>query len=705
MSEEVSVLGVVSEVHNPNEKKGLRKGNFKVFLRELKKEIHCSCQEFLPLQPNDVISGDAEITEDKKGNFIFVFEKAPLAYPSDDKSLIVSTLSKKLGGLIRANLLYEIFEKQGNAIECMNRVVNTYHSKKEIPPFLECVEKRKLQIFMTWWRARQKRKLMLLGLSSEQISMGLTFFNGSYEKLYSECRRYPFRILSLSIDYCLNIISRVGLKFDSKKDKKLHKKLAELSRILYENLTKKKWIYTPLKKIPQAKEYLEELEEIYEIKNWKNRLYLKEVWEQEEFIVSQIQSRLGGLPTNIQIKEIDSHLRTDQKAAITGCLQNRISCIYGAAGTGKTTSIRELVKVLKSLDKKFCIGTFTGKAAVRVNEVLGENIADTLDHFILKGENSDIEVFIVDEGSMVSYKLGEGIFKTFSKAQIVFFLDPNQLLPINYGCLGNILLEVEKMPKFKLLKNERNCDQILYNANKLVDFLEKGIEVEPEENEKFRMVEGGEKTLYKEYKKYIESGIPRKNIKIICPYNAPAEQINNTISEMFCEGKPSVEIQGETYFLGDIVIVEENQREIKLMNGEMGEIVKINRKSIVVEFGKRQFTFLEKEEEFKVADSIEEKRKKVICEKNNELSIDLLNRGDCITVDKMQGSQEKVIILYIPKEKNAGNFLTCNRMYTSITRAEEEFLFVGRKSTFFEACNNLQEKIFEGITEKLNVGE
>src|SRR5205085_504270 len=58
-----------------------------------------------------------------------------------------------------------------------------------------------------------------------------------------------------------------------------------------------------------------------------------------------------------------SNLHEDQQKGIIAALQNKISIITGGPGTGKTTLIKELLRLLTLQKVSFCLAAPTGRAA------------------------------------------------------------------------------------------------------------------------------------------------------------------------------------------------------------------------------------------------------------------------------------------------------------------------------------------------------
>ncbi len=139
--------------------------------------------------------------------------------------------------------------------------------------------------------------------------------------------------------------------------------------------------------------------------------------------------------------------------------------LQGGPGTGKTTLIINLILELLRIDNFLNIGLSapTGKATARLKESLNDkkNISfskfldqiefQTLHRWILNSQNKslklkfklkELDIFIIDEMSMVNIDLIESVLTLLSKdCKIILVGDKNQLSPVNNCSIWNYLFE------------------------------------------------------------------------------------------------------------------------------------------------------------------------------------------------------------------------------------------------------------------------
>src|SRR5258708_7853821 len=107
-------------------------------------------------------------------------------------------------------------------------------------------------------------------------------------------------------------------------------------------------------------------------------------------------------------------LTEQQQDAVQAALQHKISVLTGGPGTGKTTTLRAVIRALESIDAKYALASPTGRAAKRLGEATGRR-AQTI-HRLLGfapgegfqfNENTPLngDMLIIAEASMIDLSL------------------------------------------------------------------------------------------------------------------------------------------------------------------------------------------------------------------------------------------------------------------------------------------------------------
>ena len=403
-----------------------------------------------------------------------------------------------------------------------------------------------------------------------------------------------------------------------------------------------------------------------------------------------------------------------QQEAIEMVNENNVSIITGGPGTGKTTIIKTIIDIYKSMKKKVVLCAPTGRAAKRMTEATGED-AKTL-HRLLEigkiGEDKpnpgmnvcpiDADVVIIDEMSMVdlflmNYLLN-GIFKG---TKLILVGDIDQLESVGAGSVLKDLIQSEKVPYITLNKIFRQAakSKIIVNAHKVnegINFIEEVDDLQDDVNDDFDFI------ALNNVKKAQEIILDAYdyNTQIITPTKKGelgTRTLNKLIQERY---NPQDETKHEKKFgdvlfrVGDKVMQTKNNYDIEwsrskkyegteyncgIFNGEMGIIEQIDNynSQVLIRF---------------------EDGKQAIYEYSD---LDQIEHAFAITVHKSQGSEFDTVIM--PIINAAPMLLTRNVLYTGMTRAKNRLLLIGSSSTVEYMINNVNsKKRNSGLKFKLN---
>src|SRR5205085_3945861 len=146
-----------------------------------------------------------------------------------------------------------------------------------------------------------------------------------------------------------------------------------------------------------------------------------------------------------------AQLTSKQQDAVGLALTEKVSILTGGPGTGKTTTVRAIIQLLKAKHKTFKLAAPTGRAAKRLSEATGEP-AQTLHRllefkpfeskrFLRDRDNPlDADLIIVDEISMIDLLLMNSLLKAIDlSSHILFVGDPDQLPSVG---AGNVLKDM-----------------------------------------------------------------------------------------------------------------------------------------------------------------------------------------------------------------------------------------------------------------------
>lgn len=596
------------------------------------------------------------------------------------------------------------------------------------------------KLLFEWYNKRSLRKLYLLGLTKgEIISSGV-----SLDDLYDICVTNPYRIPSINISKCDAILTSIRRSVSE-----TEKMYGRLNRYVYKATHERSnTCVTELelrKTFPFYDQMTPEILKSYFLVADDKKVYLQTVYKIETSVVQYINNLISQTAEAYERKSKSvqdfSNLQTafyecktlteEQQKAIDGALNCKLCIITGAAGTGKSTILREITKSLELRDKKFAICAFTGKAVSRIHEVMHNNLATTIDRFILdirRGLTQAPSHIIIDEGSMVTTELFYRLIKAIDGQSIAITLvgDCNQLPPIGWGNLMRELMNSNRIPLFYLTKNQRILPQndvkdllanvpaeakfdrfILENANMLIDrHRPHSKPMEFKEGDGFYILPGATNTVTSILKALKEAAYNPDDILILSPYKAYLQELNSIFQSIFLEDSFKFEqptLSGtRLWCIGDRVMMTHNNYDIGVMNGEEGKVHEITDEGLKILFKDtlHTFKFVQSGETPEDKDDDIEDAKKNKDEVEELKSCDLIH-SFAVSVHKSQGSEAKYVILFLPEDRNFTNFLNINLIYTAITRTKKTIWIVSSKSLLGKISQTSLPYKNDGLGERL----
>lgn len=436
----------------------------------------------------------------------------------------------------------------------------------------------------------------------------------------------------------------------------------------------------------------------------KENIYTKELYVIENNIVSMLNVMLKEKNEKIKEEIIEKEIvksglvaGEEQKNAVKMAINNKISILSGGPGTGKTHTINILTTVIRSIDPtaKIVLSAPTGIAAKRMTQFTG--LESSTIHRLLeiyKEEDSkpkpiDADYVIIDEMSMMDVSLVNHLLNGIQKdTKLLLVGDYNQLPSVGPGLVARDFINSNRIETTILKKVYRQAldSQIVKNANNIVEEKEKLYEDNSKED--FYFIENRtDEAIREKIKRLIERllslGYSLDDVQLISTKNKGAlsvEEFNNFIQEKYNKREEweKIKVGKREIRLGDRVIHTENNKDLKVFNGEVGTVIKIKNQEILVDFGDKEVLYTK--------------------EFFNELQL-----AYCLTVHKSQGSEFRVVIM--PVSETHDFMLRKSLLYTALTRAKEKMILVGSKDQYFKAIKDntdllRRSKIKEKLMEK-----
>lgn len=380
--------------------------------------------------------------------------------------------------------------------------------------------------------------------------------------------------------------------------------------------------------------------------------------------------------------EILEPCRGLQVDAVVNSLKYPISIITGPPGSGKTWTLKQILKCLDGIGMKVSMAAPTGKAAKRMKESIEQLDRDCKTiHMLLAYHPQEgfrvnrqfplkSEVLIVDEFSMSDTELSYNLFEACHELKrIIIIGDVDQLPSVGPGMVMKALMGSKLINTTRLTQIQRQAkgSDIVVNANRINNGKE--IDYEFKEGSDFAFVERETKELIRDLipvivMKAVEKyGFdPVKDIQILCPQKKTpigSFEINDILRKML---NPNAKT-GD-FAVGDKVIQTKNNYTLEIYNGDTGIIKEITKENgdYVIDFGYENLT-------------------KYPANKKKELQF-----AYAITVHKSQGSEFPMVIIPI----HTCNYLMLQRnlLYTAITRGRQKVVVIGTRKAIRIAVRN-----------------
>ena len=423
-------------------------------------------------------------------------------------------------------------------------------------------------------------------------------------------------------------------------------------------------------------------------------VYKKSLYKAEKYIAMALkQKKDSAYNFDVEINEDLSVFSDEQQVAINEAFKNMVMVITGGPGTGKTTIINAIKKILNNNDLSYAMLAPTGRAAKRIQESTGDE-AYTIHRLLgIKpdealaeyNEENPIEkdYIIVDEMSMVDIYLMKTLLSAISpETALIMVGDSNQLPSVGPGnVLADIINTDIKTIRLKKIFRQGLESNIIVNAHKINNG---EYPILNESGKDFFFIEANRNNFNDVLANLVNDRLPKfyaldkiKDIQILCPSKKTpwgATNINENIQNILNPTKEELKINDKIYKLHDKVMQVRNNYDLVaenalteaegVYNGDIGFVNQIDKEDekLEVEFYDGSVVTYKKED------------------------IRDLDLSYAITIHKSQGSEFDCVI--IPMMQVAPMLLTRNLLYTGVTRAKKLVVLVGEKRIIKQMVDN-----------------
>lgn len=379
-------------------------------------------------------------------------------------------------------------------------------------------------------------------------------------------------------------------------------------------------------------------------------------------------------------------LSEGQKEAICTALLHKVSVLTGGPGTGKTTSLRALIRALELARCSYALASPTGRAAKRLSEATGrqaKTVHRLLEYrpdggFARNAENPlDADMVIIDESSMLDLLLTNQLLKAIHPASHVLFVgDADQLPSVGAGDVLRDIIASGQVPVVRLdvIFRQAADSLIITNAHRVNRGL---MPLTPRDAEDFFLfVEDDPERAADLIVDLVKRRIPRRfgldpvnDIQVLSPmYRGAAgvAALNARLQEALNPPdfrKPERLLGGRIIRVGDKVMQVRNNYDKDVFNGDIGRVkqIDVENQRVVVDMDGRLVAY-------------------------DWLEMDELVHAFAASVHKAQGSEYTAVVL--PLLTQHWVMLQRNLLYTAITRAKRLVVIVGTRKALAIAVKN-----------------
>ncbi len=401
----------------------------------------------------------------------------------------------------------------------------------------------------------------------------------------------------------------------------------------------------------------------------------------------------GKMTLQKEIDDIELHegikYEEKQRLAITMAIQKGLLILTGGPGTGKTTTLNGILRLLEADGLEVALTAPTGRAAKRMSDVTGRE-AKTIHRLLeVEWDSHDRPVFnrnqsnpleyhavIADELSMVDISLFSSLLDALPiGCRLIMVGDSDQLPAVGAGNVLHDLIASGRLPVVELKEVFRQAMEsvIVTNAHRIVSG--EMPDLKSRDKDFFFMERKRSSSVADTIAELCTVRLPKaygytvdEKIQVLCPSRkgeAGTNNLNRVLQARInppASDKREVMVAGRLFREGDKVMQIKNNYNITwekdgeggegIFNGDIGVLTKINTVD-----GTMKILFDDRDTLYPIESAVE------------------LEPAYAVTVHKSQGNEFEAVIM--PAIDIVPQLAYRNLLYTAVTRARNIMIVVG----------------------------
>lgn len=367
-----------------------------------------------------------------------------------------------------------------------------------------------------------------------------------------------------------------------------------------------------------------------------------------------------------------------------------VSIVVGLPGTGKSFAMRHAVDIARTKGRKTYGLAPTGKVSSAIAHEAGTDYAATIDKFLIDVDQGKVvlqasDIIFVDEAGMIGTRNYNHLLRAVEQAgaKLVLIGDNNQLDPVSAGNTFNefikehagkpyttILSEIsrqknkEALEVAKTVSGQKSMAEHGGTAQEQLEAWQTDRQAATHIVDAFNLLEvTGKVQQYNTSKEMLKDVMDRfskapetyEQKILLASTNKTVDTLNNQIQAQRAKAGElgeMVEVAGEEFYVGDRIVIQKNNKEVK--NGDFGTIKEVTKDgSLVIGFDNGQ--------------------RKTVNPKKSRVSL-----GYAMTVHKSQGVT-KTQTFHVGEESALNNAQLFN---VAATRNTQYYTFFAVKSEY-----------------------